>query len=182
MSSVPCPVDGCSKDVHRKGFCYAHYMKNWRYGTPTPKHEVRRQLIDGQRFGLLVALEPTKGKWLCRCDCGATKLVRTGDLNRGSTTSCGQPHLHHRLSSVTYGAAHDRLKIDKGNVRDQECVDCGDEAKQWSYDHADPNEMLAYGLSPKPIAYSLNPEHYSARCVPCHKHFDLNRKDAYLLD
>lgn len=36
MPSISCPVDGCSKDAYRKGFCYAHYMKDWRYGTPTP--------------------------------------------------------------------------------------------------------------------------------------------------
>lgn len=59
-----------------------------------------RKLLDltGQRFGRLVALSVERRNdsatranyfWLCRCDCGATKTVRTECLRNGDTRSCG---------------------------------------------------------------------------------------------
>lgn len=51
--------------------------------------------LSGLRFGRLLALFPV-GKdrhgsymWECRCDCGNTKIVRSGNLVKGGTTSCG---------------------------------------------------------------------------------------------
>lgn len=49
----------------------------------------------GQRFGrLLVVGEAERASfggimWLCRCDCGAQKVVYGGDLRSGKTKSCG---------------------------------------------------------------------------------------------
>lgn len=54
--------------------------------------------ITGQRFGRLVAIkldhikiEPqtTVHYWLCKCDCGNTKVVRKVDMLRGKIKSCG---------------------------------------------------------------------------------------------
>lgn len=179
MSTIPCPVEGCIKGAYRKGFCYAHYMKDWRYGTPTPDHGPKWQDIRGQRFGALVVTQQREGTgWLCQCDCGAMTKGLAGDLNRGSKTSCGNPKLHHRTPDAGYTAAHQRVRQDRGPVTSLMCIDCDQSAYHWSYDHADPNEMLAYGISTNPVAYSLNPDHYEPRCVPCHKRFDLGRADA----
>ena len=65
-----------------------------------------------------------------------------------------------------------------GAASEHDCVDCGGSAYQWSYDHSDPDERVATEPPLTGIAYSLNPEHYSPRCVPCHKRFDLGRLDA----
>lgn len=54
-------------------------------------------LIDltGQNFGRLTvqhkaaALKDGVTRWLCVCACGTTKIVRSKDLRRGRTTSCG---------------------------------------------------------------------------------------------
>jgi hypothetical protein len=49
----------------------------------------------GKRFGRLVVLqrvptEPGKmARWLCVCDCGATRAVLAGSLQCGETKSCG---------------------------------------------------------------------------------------------
>lgn len=50
----------------------------------------------GQRFGLLEAImycpdffKMGHGGWLCKCDCGEEKILLTGNLLSGSTTSCG---------------------------------------------------------------------------------------------
>lgn len=48
----------------------------------------------GNKYGLLTPIELTKDKnnrtaWLCKCDCGNTKIVRGSDLRQGHITSCG---------------------------------------------------------------------------------------------
>jgi group I intron endonuclease len=52
----------------------------------------------GQRYGRLVVIEraprpqnrkDTFAYWLCKCDCGNTRVVASGDLSTGNTRSCG---------------------------------------------------------------------------------------------
>lgn len=51
---------------------------------PAPKD------ITGQRFGRLVARERRPdSSWLCLCDCGEERVVKTGKLTTGHTGSCG---------------------------------------------------------------------------------------------
>lgn len=51
--------------------------------------------ITGQRFGRLVALEPTEKRtranivWKCKCDCGNIAFIVATSLLRGRTKSCG---------------------------------------------------------------------------------------------
>ena len=51
--------------------------------------------LTGQRFGRLVALEPTDDRhrtsviWRCRCDCGTECRVPSDWLRRGTKRSCG---------------------------------------------------------------------------------------------
>ncbi len=58
------------------------------------------QQIVGQRFGRLVVVAEAPSKlradgygkraqWMCRCDCGTTKVVPANHLRRGDTRSCG---------------------------------------------------------------------------------------------
>ena len=54
-----------------------------------------RKDISGQRFGLLVALEPTEERsngsivWKCQCDCGNITTGSVLNLQRGDKISCG---------------------------------------------------------------------------------------------
>lgn len=179
MTHGTCSLTDCDKPIKRAGFCYGHYMKNWRYGTPTPDFGPSWVDIRGQRYGLLVVRERVDHRWLCDCDCGRTRLVSAGDLNRhADSATCGDRRTHRRLDTAGYTAAHERCRRDRGRVQDHACADCGNSAQHWSYNHDDPDERLAHGLSQRPIAFSLKPEHYSPRCVPCHKRFDLGRLDA----
>lgn len=55
---------------------------------------VRKNDLTGLRFSRLIALEPAANhknqtQWLCLCDCGNTTIVRTNQLNSGTTRSCG---------------------------------------------------------------------------------------------
>lgn len=53
------------------------------------------QRFTGQRFGRLVAVEPTRQRvrgavvWRCRCDCGREVLVESRKLSSGAVRSCG---------------------------------------------------------------------------------------------
>lgn len=56
--------------------------------------------LTGQRFGKLTVIErgENKGKyttWICKCDCGNIKRIRTDALRSGVTVSCGKHQLDH---------------------------------------------------------------------------------------
>lgn len=69
--------------------------------------------LTGQRFGKLVVIERVenhKGRtsWLCKCDCGNTKIVRSLELRRSDTISCGcyrkeKPSVFYDLTGNRYG-------------------------------------------------------------------------------
>lgn len=178
MVAIPpnsCTIPECSKPIKRRSLCYSHYMKWWRYGDPTWTQPKRRRDLSSKRFGSVVVIaEADPGHWLCRCDCGRETRVRAWSLTSGGTTTCGDGPTHHRAEMVSYSAAHGRAYRDKGRAKDHPCSDCGEPARHWSYTHADPDEMV----DDKGCAYSLDPDHYVPRCVPCHKRFDLDRIDA----
>lgn len=50
--------------------------------------------LRGHQYGALLVLREAsaihgKARWLCKCACGTETAVRTGDLRRGATKSCG---------------------------------------------------------------------------------------------
>jgi len=47
-------------------------------------------VLTGRRFGRLTVSEFVgRSRWLCKCDCGKTKVVKASDLVRGDVQSCG---------------------------------------------------------------------------------------------
>lgn len=67
-------------------------------------------------------------------------------------------------TTVTYRAMHRRMDAVYGSARTYRCVDCGSIAAHWSYTGDDPAELL----STHGCKYSVYPEFYTPRCVPCH--------------
>ena len=54
------------------------------------KPSMRRYDLANKKFGKLVAISPENHSfWKCKCDCGNEVLVKTADLLRGFTQSCG---------------------------------------------------------------------------------------------
>lgn len=56
--------------------------------------------LTGQRFGRLIVVRKgeNKGKyttWVCKCDCGNVKCIRTDSLRSGVTVSCGNHQYEH---------------------------------------------------------------------------------------
>lgn len=125
--------------------------------------------------------------WRCACVCGNHAEVVTSDLNRGNTRSCGCLHRdvtsergRQRFPTVEipgYPMAHRRVSDLRGKASTHDCVDCGRQADDWSYDGQDPLEITAT-TSFKGSIYSLDPNHYQPRCKPCHKSYDGRMKVA----
>lgn len=74
--------------------------------------------ITGKKFGLLTVVELDHSKtghktyWICRCDCGNVKSVRSDSLKDGSIRSCGclkRIQNKTNLSRTTHGMSHTRL-------------------------------------------------------------------------
>lgn len=91
--------------------------------------------LTGRRYGMLTVVgfdhsEEGKRWWLCRCDCGNTRVVLTSVLNRGFVTSCGCSNKTNKIDLT--GQRFGRLVVlrqfptEKGEVLKWECVcDCG---------------------------------------------------------
>ena len=81
------------------------------------------------------------------------------------------PDEHARLSpSASEGpqAVHSRLYRSRGPAKEHNCVECGNQARDWAYQYSDPNEVD----TPEGRKYSISMEHYSPMCRRCHIRFD----------
>lgn len=82
--------------------------------------------LTGQRFGRLLVLEEApriKGtpiSWVCQCDCGKKKIVQSGNLRNGSSTSCGCYQREQVSKAVkTHGGKGSRLYVVWRSMRDR---------------------------------------------------------------
>lgn len=164
-----CSVDECDTPKRSSGalYCEMHYGRMRRNGTLEGPRRYDNEIcsVDG-------CSTPRKSNGMC--DLHDTRYRRHGDPNtviapeqRRLATGALSPSW--TGSEATYNAAHQRVKKARGSARKHPCVDCGNEARHWSYDHADPNERF----TEDGYAYSTELEHYEPRCVPCHKLYDL---------
>lgn len=181
MLAKTCSVDGCDRKHYGHSYCNKHY-KRWRKtGDPLAARHYGVDL-SGQRFGRLTvlgrALEASSDpKWTAHCECGAVITARANKLRSGHTKSCGCLRADtvgqlRRQEVVDYAGAHNRVNALRGPAKTHPCVDCGDPAKDWSYDREDPDERIAVNNHGRGLAYSLNPDHYQPRCKRCHAAFD----------
>lgn len=75
---------------------------------------------------------------------------------------------------ASYATVH---KLRLGDPTQLPCVDCGEQAIQWSYIGGDPfekrdNSPTGRRSDGSNRPYSVNPNFYATRCGPCHKFFD----------
>jgi hypothetical protein len=102
--------------------------------------ELIRKDISNERFGRLVAINPTDERkdgsviWECLCDCGNFKNVKVKNLTQGDVKSCGCLFKEIRQSEI-YGERFGRLVAIKptderactGNIKWLCKCDCGNE-------------------------------------------------------
>ena len=70
---------------------------------------------------------------------------------------------------LTYRQAHTIVWGAKGRAGDYPCINCGDDARCWAYQHGDPGELV----DEKGRPYSPNPDSYEPMCQKCHRNYDL---------
>ena len=87
--------------------------------------------LEGRRFKRLTVIsrkgsdKHQKALWLCSCDCGNTKLLATGSLTSGNTTSCGCLHKAQvGKINITHGSSGTKLH-NVWNGMHQRCSDHG---------------------------------------------------------
>lgn len=75
-----------------------------------------------------------------------------------------------RGDDLGYSAAHLRVYEARGSASSHICVDCGNQAKDWSYVGNCPRERRDPETG---CAYSPDVARYEARCRVCHRAYDL---------
>ena len=163
----PCSAPDCTtpRRSSRAQWCEKHYYRIRRNGTLDAKTQ-----------------RPHKGTCTIEgChkeDCGPhgmcmmhyTRTKRHGSpyvvLKTGVKTV--EDHPKYKGDDVGYSGAHMRVKAVKGSASAHSCIDCGSQAKHWSYNHNGRHENEWEG-----IHYGVDVSDYEPRCVPCHKAFDL---------
>ncbi len=196
-----CSVDGCESRHDARGYCASHYNRWKRYGDPrasAPKPGPRLCEVEdcgrphrnwgycnmhGQRF--YKHGDPLKVIDVSRkpCQVDGCETLANGHgycvkhLRRVQAT--GDPHAVRPGGRPLVGehpgwdAAHKKVSRKRGKAAAYSCVDCGGSAKEWSYDNADPNQLVDSKLN---LAYSLDPNRYAPRCVRCHRGFDARNR------
>lgn len=69
---------------------------------------------------------------------------------------------------TSYDSIHHKLRAERGPARQYTCPNCGFNARQWAYDHTDPDEIR----DSRGRTYSLDLGKYMPMCTPCHYKFD----------
>lgn len=174
-----CQVDGCADRAcrHAAGLhvCREHAR---RWGRSGRFHKIRLTQPPRTRRStcIIEGCDDADDGPHGYCKRHKTRLDRHGDALTCIQPSerrvpCGVDNANWTGDQASYPAVHQRLHYQRGSARDHPCVDCGQRAAHWSYDHADPNER-----STSAGPYSVDLAHYQPRCVSCHKRFDLSFK------
>lgn len=163
-----CTIEDCSSPHYGHGWCQRHYSR-WRttgdpLGLRRPTTKPRCSVDGCERASR------SRG-W---CTMHYSRWVHTGSplvVRPQVLTPPGSGHPSWRGSDVGYTTAHRRVANARGPASAHACVDCGESAAHWSYDHRDPEEITP-SSGPRTQTYSTKTEHYQPRCVPCHRSFD----------
>lgn len=153
MSERICSIEGCSNKVRARGWCDKHYRRWKRNGDPMVKRRVRGTCT--------VEDCPNEHRARGWCYKHYQRWLHHGDLTADLR----------RKDVVKYGWAHGRVRAARGDAPEHSCVECGQPADEWSYDHTDPEPLFNERGRP----YSLDVQRYQARCHSCHTRFDKGR-------
>ncbi len=91
--------------------------------------------------------------------------LKIATSSRGKAGLRGPANPAWRGADCGYSAAHLRTQAERGRAVEHDCIDCGQQAAQWSF----------RGI---PGDYSTDPHDYDARCVPCHRVHDHKARQA----
>lgn len=158
-----CFVDGCARKSESAGMCEMH-RKRWRkYGDP-----LMVQQHGGIREPRFCEVEGCRETHigLGFCEKHLRRFKKYGDPAHEREVPTGGSH-YAWTEEPSYGAAHGRIKRQRGPASDYGCVDCDGSAADWSYNGGAPDEMVENDLP-----YSLDAGFYVPRCKSCHRFHD----------
>lgn len=158
-----CSVEGCGRPKHVSlGLCSMHYHRLKRNGDPGEAKSRKRH----KQAATCVA-EGCSEKPFARDLC----QKHLGRFYRHGRDAVNQPSYHDSDFVRSYSGAHKWIRKHLGQATEEICIDCKEQADEWSYRHDDPDEIV----DDRGIHYSIYPEHYDPRCIPCHRQFDAGR-------
>lgn len=180
---MTCIVDGCGNQHLARGYCPKHYYHARKNGFDGESPLKRMPTRTPTYCSLPGCSEKNKGHGLCKKHYARwtqrgrnPEHLTDGSLleRRRSKPSLGKKGAEAPAwkgeAAATYRQTHKRVQAAKAPAREHSCVDCGAQAKQWSYIGGDPDERN----EPRPddrtkfIRFSVNADFYQPRCVPCH--------------
>lgn len=163
--------EGCNRPLKSKDLCRSHWDRMKKTGDMGSATIAQR--LPGGRPCILedCNLPVTRDSGKNMCSIHYQRWARHGDasvIGKGGCHLSGPDSPSWGGDGITYHGAHARIRHTRGPASARPCVDCGEQARHWSYNHQDPSERI----DPEIGTYSSNPGFYEPRCVPCHSRFD----------
>ena len=161
-----CSVEGCESKFYCKNLCVKHYARLRSHGDPLKVTRQEKTKCTVEQCDLM---QHANGY----CSSHLYRFQRYGNpLIDGPGRHSGRK----RMDQPSYAGMHKRLFYDRGKASAHQCVDCGSQAQEWSYDGGCPNEIFEV-LVIEPVPYTTDQTKYSPRCIKCHRSKDesLNR-------
>lgn len=157
-----CSVEGCDRVPRSRisPHCEKHYYRLRRTGTTDDPQRISGTCSVGD-----CTMDSYAWDGLCRKHHLRSK--NRSDVNfeyRGKANHCWTG------DDVTYRGIHQRVRKQKGSAAAYPCIDCGGQARHWSYNHLHP-EQRTDPITGAP--YAADEANYEPRCAGCHKKFDL---------
>lgn len=161
-----CQAPGCNSKANRRraGLCEKHYMRMRRNGT---FESIQKRIPDAECIAEDCHDRAATVAGYCR-NCHL-RLKSHGTLERH--VGVLSP-LWLNFDEANYRTVHQRIRKWRGSASGYICVDCGENAYHWSYNHSSIFERteVVDGFS---VSFSPLVSDYDPRCVKCHKKFDL---------
>lgn len=174
MAETTCTASDCEKkrQAGNNPHCSMHATRLRRNGTLEQLRPWHRNA--GKTCKIAGCEKSARQQGMCRMH--YARVRRHGDAQAvlGGRFRSRDEHWNWQGERIRYRAAHNRLYRELGAARNHDCVDCGEQAQHWSYDHAAEDERYEIQTG---LPFSLEPEHYSPRCAKCHSWYDRHGAD-----
>lgn len=172
VATRECKIDECKREVRCRDMCNMHYRRWRKHGDP--EVALPQGFQPGNTYAKTYGFQPGHPDY-------GTQFKPGSDTRRGSFSSGHDPNraAPRRESSnpawkgrdISYANAHYRVRAKRGKATLHACLDCGIQARHWSYNGQDPSQ-LSEVRGGRTMYYSPDPDFYEPRCQPCHISFD----------
>jgi len=155
MAKRLCAIEECERPSRVRGWCDMHYRR-WKVtGDPT-------KTIMAKRWTRAVCSVDDCERYVAArsyCDRHYRNWRRNGDPLPPEPP-------------INYKAVHARIRASRGPAAAHLCTSCFAPAKEWAYDHTDPERLIEWVEGRSWVVYSAKAEHYHPMCVKCHRAMD----------